>query len=255
MSTEEIKNLLPPITLSLGGVLPLLIGSSPFSVPENCRALFSSILVLVVWLGYWMAYMFGEWPFLTNWPIVGLICVGAALMLAVLEAGQRTVSTKPDETGKNVPRLAIENRKYFWVYVLALLSISVAAALYAAPEGRVLMELNFPNDENAPKPNWKVAGVTRIEKAATEGGSEPWIALHHEETKEGTKCLLTAEEFAKTKEFRVWTIETKEAKSGQAAKKDNEIPMPWRGTKETSYALLAPGKGQHSRIVLERVKE
>lgn len=236
MTSDEIAKILPPISLSLGGVLPLLIGNPPFAVPDNCKALFASILVLVVWLGYWVAYMFGEWPFLTNAPIVVLIACSTLLMLVVLWAGQKPPVSRPLPDETVVQDKEIEKRGYFWIYVLALLLVSVASALYAAPDGRVVLELDFPNGKDGPASNWTIAALVRNE-------NDTLISLNHRDNKYGTKCLLTTEEYGKTSEFQVVVNEP-----GRTTLKN------WRGKREWSYSVLRAGKGQHCKVNLERKK-
>ena len=75
MTADQVTALLPPIVLSLGAMLPFLIASPPFAVAPNARVFLICIMTLVIWMGYWLAYLLGEWAF---YSLILTVCLIAA---------------------------------------------------------------------------------------------------------------------------------------------------------------------------------
>ena len=63
------------------------------------------------------------------------------------------------DDGKRVLEAPIDRPGYLWFYLAGLIFISVAAALYVGPQGRVIIEFEVPAASNGSKP--KVISVAR----------------------------------------------------------------------------------------------
>ncbi len=60
MEYNELINILPPVFTSIGGLIPLLLRSSPIPIAESDRPLASVIFVVGVWIIYLLVLMAGE---------------------------------------------------------------------------------------------------------------------------------------------------------------------------------------------------
>jgi hypothetical protein len=101
-------------------------------------------MTLVIWLGYWMAYAFGDRPFfsleLTGW----LVLVALIMLLIIFFVAQRPAQVafddkgnpKIDENGKPLRIASIDRPSWMWIYLAALFLLSVAAAFYVGPKDR-----------------------------------------------------------------------------------------------------------------------
>jgi hypothetical protein len=203
LKPEEIQSLLPPIILSVGAILPFLIASPPFSVQERARILLVCLMTLVIWLGYWMAYAFGQRPFISLYITGILVLIALALLLTVFHVAQIPAKQVIDDKGNKVSdenkdpvqKAPIDQPFWLWAYLIALLILSVAAAFYVGPKDRVIVEIQY-------KPFGSEHGGTIEEVDEDTGAGSP---LPLDIIKHGSKAeiILTKEEFAAVKMFRV----------------------------------------------------
>src|SRR5215469_6268085 len=138
MEASEVKDLLPPVVLSLGAILPFLVAAPPFAVPTNARVLLSTIMALTIWTGYWSAFALGEVAFSTVWIPVTLVLITLVIFAFLFHVAQRPPAPKmrrileTDGQGHSVckkvpvldtnsqPILAaqIDEARYLWLYLL-----------------------------------------------------------------------------------------------------------------------------------------
>ena len=237
MTADQIQALLPPIVLSLGAILPFLVASPPFAVADNARTLLMCIMTLFIWLGYWVAYSFGAWAFASLQLTAVLIVAALIAFIAIFFVAQRPSPKKPESKAVNVnsgeTRASIDNPVWLWIYLLGLLTVGVAAALYVGPKDWVIVEFQLPDDQGVGK-------VTRISKVV----SGPSVNLDPIESKGITSVMLPKAEFDAVKKFIV-TIRSGAAPVNQSPVREYDA-FP-----ENKGELLRPGLGKYYRIPLK----
>jgi hypothetical protein len=234
VTAEQIQSLLPPIVLSLGAILPFLIASPPFAVQEKARVLLICLMTLVIWLGYWMAYAFGDRPFYSL-ELTGIL-VGFALVLLLLlfYAAQRperqvvdqSGKAKVDESGSPIKQALIDRPIWLWVYLAALFTLSIAAAFYVCPKDRVIVEVELDPG---------IGTGAQVVRLAEDTGFDP-VGLTFQKREMGAEFMLTKAEFEAVKKFLV------DARLSDGSNK-HLIADPKFKTE-----LLKPGFGQHFRV-------
>lgn len=232
MTAEQIQSLLPPIILSIGAILPFLVASPPFSVQERARILLVCLMTLVIWLGYWMAYAFGDRPFVSLGTTGILVALALVVLLVIFFVAQRP--EKPGVNGRPARRAPIDNPFWMWAYLLALLILSIAAAFYVGPRDRVIVEIEYlPLDDASP------GEIENIEEDTGKGTPVTLDIIEHGRIKHGSKAeiMLTKGEFAAVDNFRVKVNQKSDGKDL------NLFAYPARKTE-----LLTPGFGQHYRM-------
>jgi hypothetical protein len=241
MELNEIIKAMPPIILGFGGIVPALIVSSRSIFADAPKALLCTIMVLIVWIGYWAALMcwqvllFNDWITLSFliftllllfWVFLGALprgWTGASDGSATQEQVRNTSNWRrflrrlviPVETPKTV---------YLVAYILALTSVSIAAALYVGPKGRVIVKLDGPSHVKSVEVIWH-----------KKPNPQP---ISHKRDRKGAKVVLTEEEFADANTFVIHT-------SADAL---------WIADRSAARAVVNPGLGQRYVITAEQAK-
>jgi hypothetical protein len=206
MELNQIIKILPPIVLGIGGILPVIIVSSQSVFAEAPKTLLCIIMILVVWIGYlgalmsWQRLLFDDRITLA-FLVVALVCLIWVLL------GSFPSKDIPDASGqersrmrrawKSLVKMAIPtpNRApttYFAAYSIALLAVSVTAALYVAPKDRVVIRIELPV---------KVSVVELIRQNA-----DP-LRVWHKRERGGVKIVLSHDEFGAAKSFIIHTVD------------------------------------------------
>jgi hypothetical protein len=202
LTTDQIQSLLPPIVLSVGAILPFLVSSPPFSVQERARVLLLCLMTLVIWLGYWLAYAFGDRPFFSLELTGGLVLLALIMLLIIFFIAQQPAKVavddkgnqKVDDNGKPLRIASIDRPIWLWIYLGALFLLSVAAAFYIGPKDRIIVQIEL--DPNL------VLSHSQVSKVEEDAGLAP-ITVHFSKMQEGAELLLTQGEFKAVKQFLV----------------------------------------------------
>ncbi len=242
MTADQIQSLLPPIVLSLGAILPFLVASPPFAVAANARVLLICVMTLVIWLGYWTAYAFGSWAFASLTLTVVLIIVALLLFIVIFSVAQRAPTPKKNadgtqimnSEGKPVMNAAIDQPGWLWVYLMGLLAVSVAAALYVGPKDWVMVEFELPKDSS--KSAREIKNISKVI-----GAGSPSVTLELIGHGEDITIMLPKTEFDAVERFLVRVDTTPPTGGSPTSSQLDAFP----GNKGE---LLRPGLGKHYRI-------
>jgi hypothetical protein len=219
MELNQIIKILPPIVLGIGGILPVIIVSSQSVFAEAPKTLLCIIMILVVWIGYlgalmsWQRLLFDDRITLA-FLVVALVCLiwvllGSFPSKDISDASGQERRSRMRRAWKSLVKMArpAPNRAattYFAAYSIALLAVSVAAALYVAPKDRVVIRIELPV---------KVRVVEVIRQNA-----DP-LRVWHKRERGGVKIVLSHDEFGAAKSFiihtaddTIWTAEQSAAR-------------------------------------------
>ena len=154
MDPKDLINLAPPLLLGFGGVIPLLITANDQLIPANSRTICAIIFILLTWIGYWSVFMLWRLTLFNDW--ITFCLLGFAVVLLMLTAaGLFTDQTPPAPSGapKNrfirklaalvLPALSANRFWYVSLYSLAIISLSMAAAMYVAPLKWTIVDVGF----------------------------------------------------------------------------------------------------------------
>jgi hypothetical protein len=194
MDVSEIVPYLPPIAVSMGALLPVLISKPPFSVAENARVLVSCIMVLIVWLGYWAVYLPASRSFVLWW--LGPLGLLASLGVLGVVSYAANRPSPPNAAGQTEPAREIDRPRYLYWYGIGLFLLAATAAIYTGPRGQVRVELDLtlsPEDSLI-----EVYSVKRVRKA---GNPVPVDSPSTHGKR--IQFLMDAEEFSGADEFQV----------------------------------------------------
>lgn len=176
MTQAQVVKLLPPVLLGFGALIPVLVTAVPVAGRAGTKALLSVILVIVIWVGYWVASFFSDfWSYSNAVTLVAL--TGAAVLLLVVFI--RLQSVPPSS-----PNL-------LYGYLAGLLLVSIAAANYVGAAGRDVVEFTC---------NETIAEVRRIG-----GGEHDTYDLSLRTNGKIARASLTQEEFELTERFELVT--------------------------------------------------
>jgi hypothetical protein len=219
MDTDQIIKMLPPIVLGIGGILPMIIVSSPSVFVEAPKALLCTVMILVVWTGYlgsfmcWQRLLFDDRITLA-FLVVGLVCLmwvvlGSFRSKDVSNSSDHAAASRIQRLWKWLLRMARPTpdrspTAYFAAYFMALLAVSIAAALYVAPQNQVVVKIDIP------------LAVDAVE--VIRDNADP-LRIWHKQGPDGIKIVLSRDEFASSKTFvihtdarTIWTAERSAAR-------------------------------------------
>jgi hypothetical protein len=229
MTAAEITSLLPPIAVSLGAILPFLVASPPFAVAENAKVLLACLMTLVIWMGYWIAYIcgdiFGDWIFFEGQVPLWIIVISAIQFAVVFRAAQRPpepemhwekkdVGDKQidaqvptlDKDGKPVVKAAINSPGYLWLYLSALVCVAIAAALYVGTKDHVVVEL-YPPGDDASNLQKELPVIKREIVSSGSALNAPPVPLRVRQTGSSYTVMLTLAEYNTVEKFHVETVD------------------------------------------------
>lgn len=238
MEFDDIIKLLPPIVLGFGGILPALIVSSRSIFADAPKTLLCAIMALVAWTGYWAAFMYWQLLLFNDGLILGFLIFSAALLFWVflgllptdilLDASGRQQPPFPEVStwGKHFRKILIlrELPKAFSliIYMVALIVLSVAAALYVGPKGRVIVSLEGPSKVTAVEIVWQKR-------------PNP-LPISHKRERHGATIVLTADEFADSRRFVMRT----------------DSDALWIAERSAARAVVTPGLAERYAISAEQ---
>jgi hypothetical protein len=247
MTNDQVAAILPPIALSLGAILPFLIASPPFAVASNARVLLVCIMTVVIWMGYWMAYLLGEWAFYSLFLTVGLITAAFVLFICIFRAAQLAPIPKissngtfiKDAAGQPITEAAIDRPAYLWLYLAGLILVSVAAALYVGPQGRVIVEFEIAGVLNQPTPV--------VQSVSRDIGSTSYVTVDHHIRSGKALCMMTKAEYERVSQF-VLEVDPTPADSSDA--RETMVGSP-----TDAMELLKPGLAKNLRIRVSKPRQ
>jgi hypothetical protein len=176
MNEVDVIKLLPPVLLGFGAVLPILITKIPFPILDGTRTLLATIMVLLVWAGYWISLLTSNRFFYSNLLTFFLLVAAIiALIVVFLQLQKRTASS-------------LSSSLIMYVYLVALLLVSVAAANYVAAKNRVVVNFIAPE---------------HISQVRSIGGGVNAHRLDLGSTGHGARALMESKDFDQTEQFEL----------------------------------------------------
>jgi hypothetical protein len=264
LNASELKDVLPPIVLSLGAILPFLIASPPFAVANNARVLLISIMTLTIWIGYWTAFALGEPAFSTIW-IPGVLVAATLAIFSVLfhvaqrpatpktttvfqtdEHGQSSCKTVPakDANGQPILEAKIDEPIYLWIYLIGMVLLSVAAALYVGSREEVIVELALDTETNSFNP--------KITEVLEEVPKMPSLSLNIYRLAGVTVVILPKAEYGAFTMLHLNVEMKANVDNNHLSPTDKPNQIPYFAEREIAQRLLNPGLGERVRITAHR---
>lgn len=240
MELDQIIRAMPPIILGFGGIVPAVIVSSQSIFADAPKALLCTIMILVVWIGYWAALMYWQILLFNDWITLGCLILSVALLfwvfLGALPRGPSSASGQPgrqEQPLRNVKSWQRFLRKlvipaetpktvFLLAYMGALTSVSIAAALYVGPKGRVIVTLEGPVDVVAVEVIWRKR-------------PNP-LPISHKRERHGAKVVLAEDEFVDARGFVIHT----------------KSDVLWIADPTAARALPNPGLGERYAIAADQ---
>jgi hypothetical protein len=159
MELADLKTLIPPGLLGIGGLIPILIGRNPFTVDERHKPVLGSMFVILVWMAYLAAFIVYRWLFFSQWLALiflalAAICFGFMLYIPLFS---------PVVEDKIEPTTA---RKNFLFYCGGIAAVTVAASTMVAGKDWTVVDITLN-----PAPSDNITSVSLLPGGAN---MQPW---------------------------------------------------------------------------------
>jgi hypothetical protein len=183
MNSIEWTTILPAGLLGLGGLLPILIGQSPFAIDQRFKPLLCTLFVLLVWTAYLSTYVLYQWLFFSDGlAFVGLLvaigCFGwlvykpliapAPLIQAADEAKPEAPLEAVDAAkAAELAKAAALTRRMFTAYCSGIMAVTVAASVLSAGEGWAVIDVHIAASTPDAAKNSKLESATLLPESGS----------------------------------------------------------------------------------------
>jgi hypothetical protein len=167
MDSSDLIKFAPPILLGFGGVLPLLVTSAQQLVPTEARSICGIVFILLSWIGYWLIFMFWRLTLFDDWITLIFLLV-TVICLTVTVAGACLTGTTITGWKRWLVPTAGNPLLGFFFYLTAIVSLSMAAAIYIAPSKWTIIDITIPTKPDGTIDNVKAVMTEDPNTAQTE---------------------------------------------------------------------------------------
>lgn len=207
MDPADLKTLIPPSLLGIGGLIPILIGQNPFTITDRLKPILGALFVILVWMAYLAAILLYRWLFFSQWLallflVVALACFGFLLRGPLFPQGAADNGTTPGEAQRN-----------FLLYCGGIVAVTIAATTMTAGKDWVVMDISFEPAASS--------GIQSVQLVPGEGNMTPWKHPASAPFWCGSGCrIVMAKNEHESPNWQIVWIATQDGKSFQVSKSE-----------------------------------